>query len=52
MRRTPVNDIPEIMVMREMPRRRPTFVLKRGAYSSPGEPVEPGTPDKIMALRG
>ena len=43
-----VNDVPEIMVMREMARRRPTFVLKRGAYTSPGERVEPGPPEKIM----
>ena len=43
-----INDVPEIMVMREMRQRRPTFVLKRGAYTAPGEPVEPGTPDKIM----
>lgn len=31
-----------------MPQRRPTFLLKRGAYDAPGEPVEPGTPDKIF----
>ncbi|HXG46322.1 MAG TPA: DUF1553 domain-containing protein, partial [Methylomirabilota bacterium] len=43
-----VNDIPEIMVMREMKQRRPTRLLKRGAYDAPGEPVEPGTPDSIL----
>jgi hypothetical protein len=43
-----VNDIPEIMVMREMPERRATFVLRRGAYDAPGERVEPGTPEAIL----
>jgi mono/diheme cytochrome c family protein len=43
-----VNDIPEMMVMREMTERRPTFLLKRGAYDAPGEAVEPGVPSSIM----
>src|SRR5207244_3364733 len=43
-----VNDIPEIMVMSELRQRRPTFVLKRGAYDAPGEPVEPGVPGAIF----
>jgi hypothetical protein len=43
-----VNDIPEIMVMREMVERRPTYVLKRGAYDAPGEAVEPGAPASIL----
>ncbi len=43
-----INDVREIMVMKEMPQRRPTFALKRGAYDAPGEPVEPGTPEKIF----
>ncbi len=42
------NDIPEIMVMNELPTRRPTFVLKRGAYDARGEPVEPGVPETIL----
>ncbi|MCC6292093.1 MAG: DUF1553 domain-containing protein [Bryobacterales bacterium] len=36
--------IPTVMVMTERAERRPTFVLKRGAYDAPGEPVEPATP--------
>jgi hypothetical protein len=36
------------MVMREMKTRRPTYVLKRGAYDARGEQVEPGTPEKIF----
>lgn len=39
-----VSDIPEIMVMQEMANRRPSFVLQRGAYNAPGEPVQPDTP--------
>jgi hypothetical protein len=43
-----VNDVREIMVMSEMPQRRPTHVLKRGAYDAPGEEVTPGTPEAIL----
>jgi hypothetical protein len=43
-----VNDIREIMVMKEMAPRRQTFVLRRGSYDAPGEPVEPGTPERIF----
>lgn len=45
-----VNGVREIMVMRDLPRPRPTFILKRGLYNSPGEQVEPGTPDAILPL--
>ncbi|MEY2880756.1 MAG: hypothetical protein RLZZ15_3136 [Verrucomicrobiota bacterium] len=38
------NDVPEIMVMAEMPARRTTHVLKRGAYDTPGDVVAPDTP--------
>ncbi|QDT08199.1 DUF1553 domain-containing protein [Planctomycetes bacterium K23_9] len=34
----------EIMVMRELDQRKQTFVLDRGAYDAPSEPVGPGTP--------
>ena len=37
-----VNPIPEIMVMKELPQPKPAFVLKRGAYDAPGEPVSRG----------
>lgn len=43
-----IDDVPEIMVMKEMPRRRPTYVLRRGAYDARGEAVEPGTPEQIF----
>jgi hypothetical protein len=41
---TLVNSVPEIMAMEEMPRARPAFVLKRGAYDAPGEQVFARTP--------
>lgn len=45
-----VNGTREIMVMREMAGRRPTYLLKRGAYDAPGEAVEPDVPERIMAF--
>ncbi len=39
-----VDPIPEIMVMKEKAVRRPTYLLKRGAYDNPGERVAPDTP--------
>ena len=47
-----VDPVSEIMVMREMPQPRPTFLLKRGAYDAPGERVEPGTPAALFAFDG
>ncbi len=44
------NDIPEIMTMQEMPQPRPTFVLKRGSYDAPGDPVERDTPSSILSF--
>ena len=43
-----INDVREISVMKEMPKRRPTYVLKRGAYDAHGDPVQPNTPEKIL----
>ncbi|MEC7565315.1 MAG: DUF1553 domain-containing protein [Planctomycetota bacterium] len=34
----------EIMVMQEMPKRRPTYVLSRGEYNQRQAEVQPGTP--------
>ena len=39
-----VDGITEIMVMRDLPQRRPTYLLKRGAYDAPTVPVFPQTP--------
>ena len=33
--------------MKEMPRPRPTYLLKRGAYDAPADRVEPGTPASL-----
>ena len=41
--------IPTVMVMEERAERRPTFVLKRGAYDAPGEAVEAGVPAALGA---
>lgn len=45
-----MNDIPEIMVMEEMPTPRPAFVLKRGQYDQHLEQVQPSTPESILAF--
>jgi hypothetical protein len=39
-----VDPVAEIMVMKELPQPRPTFVLRRGAYDAPAEPVSRDTP--------
>jgi Protein of unknown function (DUF1553)/Concanavalin A-like lectin/glucanases superfamily len=41
---------PTTMVMEEMPRPRDSFVLKRGRYDQPGEPVAPGVPGCLPPL--
>lgn len=43
-----INPIPEVMAMREMPKPRPAFILKRGAYDAPGAPVTMDTPAAIL----
>ena len=37
----------EIMVMRELPQRRPSYLLLRGAYDQRGQSVQPGTPEAL-----
>ncbi len=37
------DDIQEIMVMRELAERRPTYLLRRGAYDAPSDLVQPDT---------
>ncbi|MEK7781655.1 MAG: DUF1549 domain-containing protein, partial [Verrucomicrobiota bacterium] len=41
-------DIPEIMVMEELPQPRVTHLLNRGAYDTPGEVVPRDTPDWLL----
>jgi len=36
--------VTEIMVMRELDERRPSYILERGAYDARGEEVQPGVP--------
>lgn len=43
-----VGNVREIMVMNELPDRRPTFVLRRGVYNQPGEAVDPTPPEGIL----
>jgi hypothetical protein len=43
-----VYEIPEIMVMEEMPTTRVTHRLNRGAYDAPAEIVERGTPEWLL----
>ena len=43
-----VSGVRQIMVMEELPQRRPTFVLKRGAYDAREEEVWPATPRGIF----
>lgn len=40
-----VDKVAEIMVMRELPKPRPAFVLDRGSYDSPTDPVSANTPE-------
>jgi hypothetical protein len=40
----------EVMAMKDLSSPRPTFVLARGAYDAPGEPVAPGTPKALGEL--
>ncbi len=42
--------IPHVMVMEEMEKPRPSYLLNRGAYDNKGDQVFPGTPSKIKAF--
>ena len=43
-----MNEIPEIMVLGDLPEARPTFVLNRGNYDQHGKAVEAGTPNDVF----
>ena len=45
-----VADIPEIMVMEEMPTPRPAYLLARGAYDAPGVIVSRDTPRSLPPM--
>lgn len=38
----------EVMVMKDLPTKRPTYVLKRGVYDAPGDRVSLGLPSSVM----
>ncbi len=42
-----IDPVAEIMVMKELPRERPTYLLKRGSYEAPANRVERGTPASL-----
>ena len=44
------NQIPEIMVLGDLPEPRPTYVLERGSYEAPGKEVQPGVAESIMTF--
>ena len=43
--------VPTVMVMKDSPTPRETFLLKRGAYDNPGEKLTPGVPAALSPLR-
>ncbi len=38
----------QVMVMKDLPAKRPTYLLKRGVYDAPGDRVSIGLPSSIM----
>jgi hypothetical protein len=44
------NGVREIMVMEEMAKPRPAFILDRGAYDAPGAPVGRDTPAAVLSF--
>jgi hypothetical protein len=40
--------LPEVMVMQERRKSRPTFILDRGAYDAPTKEVRPATPSAVL----
>ena len=45
-----IEEVPEAMVMDDMEKKRPTYVLIRGLYDSHGEEVQPGTPGSVLSF--
>lgn len=45
-----MKEVPEIMVMEEMPTPRKTYVLSRGQYDAPTAEVFPATPRQVLAF--
>ena len=47
---TYLEGLPTVMIMREMPKQRETFLLKRGAYDQPGDRVFRAVPASLPPL--
>nr|MBI1231258.1 DUF1553 domain-containing protein [Cytophagales bacterium] len=45
-----VEPIQEVMIMKDMEPKRPTYLLVRGEYSSHGEEVFPNTPESVLEM--
>ena len=45
-----IAEVPEVMVMEDMPEPRQTFVLDRGQYDRPTEAVNPATPAVLISM--
>ncbi len=45
-----LENVQEVMVMKEMPQPRQTYVLERGQYDAYGEEVFPNTPETILPM--
>ena len=42
--------IPKVMIMSDLEKRRPTYILKTGLYDQPGQEVEAGVPEALPPL--
>ncbi|WNJ17908.1 DUF1553 domain-containing protein [Pontibacter sp. G13] len=47
---TEMDDVQEVMVMKEMPEARQAYILERGQYNVYGDSVFPNTPESILAF--
>ena len=45
-----LNQVQEVMVMKEMPEPRKTYLLERGQYDAHGEEVFPNTPESVLPM--
>jgi hypothetical protein len=43
--------IPQLMITRDAPRPRPTYILERGLYNQRGKEVQPGVPERVFATK-
>jgi uncharacterized protein DUF1553/concanavalin A-like lectin/glucanase superfamily protein len=41
--------IPQLMIVRDAPKPRPTYILERGLYTQRGKQVQPGVPTRVFA---